>query len=104
MRKNMAKTQELLFVRIKQDYKRILLWIIGLNIFSAGFIPAFVEITKGEGLAGMYEIMKNPSMVSIVGPTPAKDLTEYTLGALYSHEMLLFCGLFSFIPSSLYVI
>lgn len=104
MRKNMAKTQELLFVRIKQDYKRILLWIIGLNIFSAGFIPAFVEITKGEGLAGMYEIMKNPAIVSIVGPTPAKDLTEYTLGALYSHEMLLFCGLFSFIPSSLYVI
>lgn len=100
----MAKTQELLFVRIKQDYKRILLWIIGLNIFSAGFIPAFVEITKGEGPAGMYEIMKNPAIVSIVGPTPAKDLTEYTLGALYSHKMLLFCGLFSFIPSSLYVI
>ena len=82
----------------------MLVWVIGLGIFSAGFVPAFEEIAKGQGLIGMYETLQNPAMIAMVGPTPVESAGEYTLGAMYAHEMLLFCGLFAMIISALHVI
>src|SRR5699024_8435744 len=41
---------------------------------------------------------------AMVGPTPVQDATYYTLGAMYAHEMLLFCALFTLIVSLLHVI
>lgn len=96
---------DILFVQyLKRDWKKIFIWIIGLGVFSGGFVPAFKEITQGQGLIGMYETMKNPAMISMVGPTPIDNAVDYTLGAMYSHEMLLFCGLFSMILTALHVV
>ena len=53
---------------------------------------------------GIFETLKNPAMIAIVGPTPIETATEYTLGAMYAHEMLLFCGLIAMVISVLHVI
>ncbi|HLQ40464.1 MAG TPA: tetronasin resistance protein [Tetragenococcus sp.] len=94
----------LLIQYLKGDRKKILFWTLGLTLFCGGFVPAFEEIAKGKGLVGMYETLKNPAMISLVGPTPAKEAADYTLGAMYVHEMLLFCGLFAMILSGLHII
>src|SRR5699024_8553826 len=88
---------------LKRDWKKMIVWILGLGLFSAGFVPAFKEIAKGQGLEGMYETLKNPAMISMVGPTPVESV-DYTLGAMYAHEMLLFCGLFAMIIAVLHVV
>lgn len=95
----------LLFLEhLKRDWKKIIIWICGLSVFSSAFIPSFEEIAKGNGLSGMFETLKNPAMISMVGTTPIVQATQYTLGALYAHEMLLFCSLLSMIISLLHVI
>lgn len=95
----------LLFLQyLKRDWKKIFIWILILAAFSGGFIPAFEEIAKGQGLVGMYETMQNPAMIAMVGPTLVKHSTGYTLGAMYANEMLLFCGLFSMIVSAMHVV
>src|SRR5690625_689838 len=96
---------DMLFVQyLKRDWKKIIIWVLGLGLFSAGFVPAFEEIAKGQGLIGMYETMQNPAMISMVGPTPVDVATDYTVGAMYAHEMLLFCGLFAMIVAVLHVV
>ncbi|MGX7349913.1 hypothetical protein [Dolosicoccus paucivorans] len=104
MNEKFGRWSVLYFHRIKQDYKKLILWLLGLGLFCAGFVPAFEELAKGSGASGMYYISQNPAMASMVGPTPVKEAADYTLGAMYSHEMLLFCALLSFILSSLYVV
>lgn len=104
MKEKFARWHILLLQYFKRDWKKIFIWILALGLFSAGFIPAFEEMAKGDGLIGMYETLRNPAMVSIVGPTPIKEASKYTLGAMYSHEMLLFSGLFAMIISILHVI
>lgn len=89
---------------LKRDWKKIILWILGLGLFAGGYVPAFEEIGKGQGLLGMYETMKNPAMISMVGPTPVGSAANYTLGAMYAQEMLLFCGLFAMIIAALHVV
>ena len=96
---------DMLFVQyLKRDWKKIIVWVLGLGLFSAGFVPAFQEIAKGQGLIGMFETLQNPAMISMVGPTPVDTATDYTLGAMYAHEMLLFCSLFAVIVSVLHVV
>ncbi|HIT90674.1 MAG TPA: tetronasin resistance protein, partial [Candidatus Merdenecus merdavium] len=89
---------------LKRDWKKMIIWILGLGLFASGFVPAFKEMAKGEGLVGMYETLQNPAMTSIVGTTPIEKSSEYTLGAMYAHEMLLFSGLCAMIVSMLHVI
>lgn len=89
---------------LKRDWKLLLLWVLGMVAFCGGFVPAFKEIAKGSGLLGMFETMRNPAMIAIVGPTPIKHAQNYTIGAMYAQEMLLFCGLFAMIISILFVI
>lgn len=104
MNEKFARWNTLFFLYIKRDWKKMLVWVIGLGIFSAGFIPAFEEIAKGQGLIGMYETLQNPAMIAMVGPPPVEAASKYTLGAMYAHEMLLFCGLFAMVISALHVI
>ena len=104
MKEKFARWELLLFQYVKRDWKKMIVWIVALGFFSAGFIPAFQEIAKGQGAIGMYETLQNPAMISMVGPTPVETATNYTLGAMYAHEMLLFCGLFAMIISVLHVI
>ncbi|MDH6366933.1 MULTISPECIES: tetronasin resistance protein [Breznakia] len=104
MNRNFALWEYLFIQYLKRDWKKIVFWIVGLGLFCGGFIPFFEEIAKGDGLLGMYETMQNPAMISIVGPTPISDPQAYTIGAMYSNEMLLFCGLFAFIISAMHVV
>lgn len=104
MQEKFARSRVLFIQYVKRDWKKIVFWVLGLGLFSAGFVPAFEEIGKGQGLLGMYETMQNPAMISMVGPTPIETAADYTLGAMYAHEMLLFCGLFAMIIAALHVV
>ncbi|MEN1966655.1 tetronasin resistance protein [Lentibacillus sp. N15] len=104
MKENVARWHILLIQYLKRDWKKTLVWVLGLGMFSAAYVPFFEEIATGQGLIGMYETLQNPAMTSMVGPTPVKTASDYTLGAMYAHEMLLFCGLFAMIISALHVV
>ncbi len=96
---------EILFLQyLKRDWKKIIFWVIGLGLFSSAYVPAFEEIAQGTGAAGMFETMKNPAMISMVGPTPITNGADYTVGAMYAHQMLLFCGMFAAILSLMHVV
>lgn len=96
---------DMLFVQyVKRDWKKMIIWVLGIGLFSGGFVPAFKEIAKGDGAIGMFETLQNPAMIAMIGPTPVITATDYTLGAMYAHEMLLFCGLFTMIVSILHVV
>src|SRR5699024_11721904 len=94
----------LFYQYVESNCKKIILLVLGIGMFSAGFGTALKEIAKGERLIGMFETFKNPAMISIVGSTSVEVASDYTLGAMYAHEMLLFCGLFAMIISILHVI
>lgn len=104
MKEKFARWDTLFALYLKRDWKKIIVWILGVGLFSAGFVSPFEEIAKGQGLVGMYETLKNPAMIAMVGPTPVETATDYTLGAMYAHEMLLFCGLFAMIIAGLHVV
>jgi len=104
MKEKFTRWDTLFMQYLKRDWKKIIVWILGLGLFSSAFVPAFKEIAKGEGLLGMFETLKNPAMISMVGPTPVETANNYTLGAMYAHEMLLFSGIFAMIISVLHVV
>lgn len=104
MSESFADWEKLLEFYLKRDWKRILIWVILLGLFAGGFVPAVEATAEGQGLATMYEILRNPAMTAIVGAPPVETAANYTLGALYSHNMLLFTSLFSSIISILHVI
>ncbi len=104
MKENFARWNILFVQYLKRDWKKIIVWVLGLGLFASTLIPAMEEITKGQGLIGMYETLQNPAMVFMVGPTPAKTASDYSLGAMYAQEMLLFCGLFAMTLSILHVV
>jgi ABC-2 type transport system permease protein len=104
MNEKFARSGVLFAQYLKRDWIKIIFWLIGLGIFSGGFVPAFEEISKGQGLVGMYETLKNPAMISMVGPTATKNAADYTIGAMYAHTMLLFCALFAMIVTALHVV
>src|SRR5690625_2174691 len=104
MKEKFASWNMLFVFYLKRDWKKIIIWVIGLGLFSGGFVPVFKELAQGQGLIGMFETLQNPAMVSMVGPTPVVIATDYTIGAMYAHEMLLFCSLFAIIVSILHVV
>ena len=104
MNEKFERWYTLFLLYLKRDWKKIMAWVVGLALFSAAFVPAFEEIAKGEGLQAMFETLQNPAMIAMVGPTPIETAVKYTLGAMYSHEMLLFCGLFAMVLSALHVV
>lgn len=104
MKEKFARWDILFSQNLKRDWKKMIVWLAGIGLFGAGFVPAFEEIAKGQGLVGMYEIMKNPAMISMVGTTPILTASDYTIGAMYAQEMLLFCGLFAMIVSILHIV
>src|SRR5699024_5741394 len=89
MNEKFARWNVLFIQYVKRDWKKIIVWVLGLGLFSGAYVPAFEEIAKGQGLLWMFETMQNPAMISMVGPTPIKIGTDYTLGAMYAQEMLL---------------
>lgn len=104
MKEKFARWDTLFLQYLKRDWKKIIFWILGVGIFSGGLIPLFEEIAKGEGLVGMYGTLQNPAMIYLIGPTPVETASDYTLGALYAHDLLLFSGILAMIMSLLHVV
>ncbi|QHS21465.1 tetronasin resistance protein [Virgibacillus sp. MSP4-1] len=104
MKEKFARWNTLFLIYLKRDWKKMIVWVLGLGLFSASYVPAFEEIAKGQGLLGMYETLQNPAMIAMLGPTPVEAAGDFTLGAMYAHEMLLFCSLFAMIIAVLHVV
>ena len=104
MNEKFANWQQLFKIALTRDWKKAFIWWLGIGLFSSVFVPAFKEIAQGQGLLAMFETMRNPAMIAMVGPTPIEHGTDYTVGAMYAQEMLLFCGLFSLVVSLLHVV
>lgn len=104
MKKEFAQWSVLLKEYLKRDWKLICGWVLGMTAFAGGFVPFFAEIGKGNGLAGMFETMKNPAMISLCGPTPVETAAGYTVGAMYGHLMTLFCALTSMLVAAVHMV
>lgn len=89
---------------MKRDKKKILIWILGLGIFAGGFVSTFAAVAQDDGQAALFETLKNPAMLALVGPTPVEVASDYTVGAMYAHEMLLFCAFIAMVLAALHVI
>lgn len=104
MQEKFARWSVLFVLYLKRDWKKTIIWVLGLALFSAGFVPAFEELGKDQGFQGMFETLQNPAMIAMIGPTPVDTAADLTLGAMYAHEMLLFCGLLAMIVAALHVV
>ncbi|MBP1968341.1 ABC-2 type transport system permease protein [Virgibacillus natechei] len=87
MADNMKKTGALSRFIIRRDRIRIPLWLIGIVFFTLIVPIAFTDLYPSqEDRTGMAETMENPAMTAMVGPG---DLSNYTIGAMTAHQMLL---------------
>jgi len=48
MKEKFARWDTLFVEYLKRDWKKIIIWILGLGLFSGGFVPAFEEIGNDE--------------------------------------------------------
>lgn len=104
--KNCFNMTGMLFLHtLRRDWLKLLIWAVVLSLFTGGFASAIYEIYGKDpaGLMAMYETLKNPAMIAMLGPTSATAET-YTVGAMYAHEMILFTALVFAIISIMHVI
>ncbi|WP_301107477.1 ABC transporter permease [Sporosarcina sp.] len=75
---------------LRQDRMRFLWWLLGITVMTLLVPVSFAELyPTQQGRDVMAETMRNPAMTALVGPG---NLDDYTLGAMVSHQMLLFTG------------
>ncbi|MRX72219.1 hypothetical protein GJU40_08650 [Bacillus lacus] len=105
MKNRFNQTSMLLAHILRRDLFKLLIWAVVLSVFSGGFASGIYEIYGDDsaGLMGLFDMMKNPAMIAMIGPTAAAAET-YTVGAMYAHQMLLFTALLYAILSMLHVI
>ncbi|MGD7022327.1 ABC transporter permease [Rossellomorea vietnamensis] len=87
------KNTEMLFRFIlRQDRIRIPVWILSLSLLSFMTAQSFKGLypTK-ESREAIAETMMNPSMTAMLGK--AYGIDNYTYGAMFAHEMLLFTAM-----------
>ena len=87
MREKFGRWNILLGIYFRRDWKRMLIWILGLGLFASGFVSTFKEIASDDGIIAMYETLQNPAMIFLIGTTPILKVSEYSLGAMYAHEL-----------------
>lgn len=77
---------------LRRDRLRIPVWLISLATITFLVAEAFTDLyaTEADRL-GIAETMKNPAMAAMVGR--GYGLDNYTNGAMFAHQMLLFSGL-----------
>ncbi|MCG5104927.1 ABC transporter permease [Oceanobacillus alkalisoli] len=87
---------------IRKDRIRIPLWLIGIIFFTV-LIPVALDdmFPTQEERDVMAETMANPAMTAMVGPG---DIENYTIGAMTTHNMLLFTAVVVGLMSILLVI
>lgn len=104
LKQQFYRTGVLWKVQLWRNRYSLLAWILALGLFTSGYVPAFEKIAEDQGLKGMFITMNNPAMIAMVGTLPVDQASEYTIGAMYGHEMTLFFGLVSMIIAGLYLI
>jgi len=82
-----AKTGSLSRFVFRQDRWRIALWIMGISL-ATWSVPVALKELYGleEQRAVMALTMENPAMIAMVGTA---DLSNYTIGMMTAHQMLL---------------
>lgn len=92
MTNHFAGGLQLLRLNLRRDRWQILIWLAALTFLSVAVARGFPElfVSEGERLA-MAETLKNPAMIAMIGPSNGFD--NYTIGAMYGHEMTLFMGI-----------
>ncbi len=103
MSEKFTNTVVLLRHYLRRDWLKIALWVIGLSIFCSSYITAITDVSKGSALIGLYETMKNPAMIALVGPLPVQHAVDYTFGGMYVSKMLMFCVIISMVISAIHV-
>ncbi|WP_421378364.1 ABC transporter permease [Bacillus salacetis] len=95
-----TKTGMILRFILRQDRIRIPVWILSLAALSFMTAGAFEGLypTK-ESRQAIAETMMNPAMTAMLGKGYGID--NYTYGAMFAHEMLLFSGIIVAIMSIL---
>ncbi|MBL1226058.1 ABC transporter permease [Enterococcus sp. BWR-S5] len=84
--------QKLLRLNLRRDRWQILFWLIGiagLSIAVAGAFPELFQTTAERQV--MAETVRNPAMIAMIGPSSSLD--NYTIGAMFGHEMTLFMAI-----------
>lgn len=82
----------LLRLNLRRDRWQILFWIVGIAGLSIIVASAFPELfPTAEERQVMAETVRNPAMIAMIGPS--SSLNNYTLGAMFGHEMTLFMAL-----------
>ncbi|MCM3739462.1 ABC transporter permease [Oceanobacillus luteolus] len=87
----LEKSNTLIRFMIKRNKIRIPLWLIGITFFT-WMIPVALDdmFPTQDERDVMAETMANPAMTAMVGPG---DVENYTLGAMTTHNMLLFTAI-----------
>ncbi|WP_106495782.1 ABC transporter permease [Lentibacillus sp. Marseille-P4043] len=72
---------------VRRDRFRIPIWLIGICLFTFMVPISFSELYGAQQDRDvMAETMENPAMTAMVGPA---DLSNYTIGVMTAHQMLL---------------
>lgn len=76
----------------RRERIRIVLYIVLISAFIVGMVPIFEEMLRTTpDTSVLVETMKNPAMVSMIGPVFVED--SYTTGSIYANYMSVYVGL-----------
>ncbi|WP_156291579.1 ABC transporter permease [Oceanobacillus salinisoli] len=76
---------------IRRDRVRVPLWLIGITFFTLIVPIAYNEMYDSQQDRDVLaDTMRNPAMTAMVGPG---GLDNYTIGAMTTHQMLLFTAI-----------
>ncbi|MEF2246834.1 MULTISPECIES: ABC transporter permease [unclassified Paenibacillus] len=93
-------TVRLFYLHMRSDRIGIMLWLAGFTVLSMTVAISLAQMfpTSVERQA-IAEALKNPAMIAMIGPSEGID--NYTSGAMFGHEMILFMAIFAAIMNIL---
>ena len=102
MKQKFRHTRSYAGLILRKERLPLLLMILGLASFLVGLVPVLDELLKSSSnQAFLLETMKNPAMISLVGPVFVDS--TYTTGSLYANYMTVFTGIMLAIANILFV-
>ncbi|MGD7044391.1 ABC transporter permease [Jeotgalibacillus proteolyticus] len=86
------KTGSMIWFLVKRDRLRLPVWVLSLWFLTMITAFSFSDLySSQEERQALAETMQNPAMTAMVGP--GYGLDHYTIGAMMSHQMLLFSAI-----------
>lgn len=93
----------LLRLALRRDRWRLVLWALGIAVFTAGSAASFTGLyPSAADRASRAVLMSNPTIMAFRGP--GHGLDDYTIGAMVAHELLLWALLAAALMSLLLAI